>query len=1032
MEKIQRYTRAHWWKPATVPQAAPMLCIPKKDGGLRTVVDCRRRNDNTVKDVTPFPDQEQIRMDVARAPFRSKIDLLDAYEQIRVEPDDVGKTAFATVYGTMLSNVMQQGDCNGPATFQRLMTHVFRDYIGIFVHVYLDDIFIYSDSEEDHERHLRTVFETLRESHLFLKAKKCDLYSTRMDCLGHIIDDEGLHADADKMARVHEWCTLRNYHDVQRFLGLVQYLAHFMPNVSAYTGPLSAITRNGHDFEWRPLHQQCFDMIKHLACKAPILKPIDPACPDPIWVICDASTSGVGAFYGQGPEWTTCRPAGFMSRKFTDAQHAYRVFELETLAILEALMKWEDKLLGRKITIVTDHKALEFFKTQSRLSNQQTRWMEFMARFDYDIVYVKGVSNKVADSFSRYFSSDLLDEVHHFEDYVNVDTRLDPSGEDLPLHRIEELRAMQVGPSERQTARPRTCLFTRQQLEARHAEAQQMADATAAAEPVVGPELDYPSVAATGSPTIAPSSDSSNPDGDEAPLPAALGTHSELLDVAKAGYATDATFAKVLKAPKEYRTFVVEDGLIYSSNRLGQRVLCLPRTKLGKQSLSGAVIAAAHAIVGHFGTRKTSEYLRRWYWWPTLGRDVEKFCNSCGTCQTVKPSTQMPAGLLHSLPVPTRPWGSIAMDFLGPFPESGGFNYLWVVLCRLTSLVHLLPVRTTVSAVELAWLFVRDIVRLHGLPNSIVSDRDSKFTSKFWREVHRLLGTRLLMSTVFHPQTDSATERANRSISQVLRAMVTPDQTDWATHLPLAEFALNSSISSSTGFAPFELTYGDLPRMAQPEIMAKVAPGVQRFVEQARDNLLRAHDAIIDSRVHQTYHVNTARHDENVHRSEMRPIQVGDLVYLSTENLALPKGRARKLAPKFIGPYPVVTAHPSTSTYTLELPRDLRRSNIHPTFHVRLLRRHEPDDDVIFPHRNTRTMYDLGDDPDAEWLVDEIMSHRWAGRRPEFLIKWNLGDTTWEPLSVCKDLEALDRYLELFGARDWHTLPRRTSRASRA
>ena len=154
MEKIEKYTRSGWWEPKTVPQAAPMLCIPKKTGKLRTVIDCRKRNDNTVKDVTPFPDQDQIRLDVAKAKFRSKIDMSDAYEQIRVEPSDVKKTAFATVYGTYISHTMQQGDCNAPATFQRIMTMVFRKFIGRFVHVYLDDIFVFSNSIEEHESHL--------------------------------------------------------------------------------------------------------------------------------------------------------------------------------------------------------------------------------------------------------------------------------------------------------------------------------------------------------------------------------------------------------------------------------------------------------------------------------------------------------------------------------------------------------------------------------------------------------------------------------------------------------------------------------------------------------------------------------------------------------------------------------------------------------------------------------------------------------------------------------------------------------------
>ena len=189
---------------------------------------------------------------------------------------------------------MQQGDCNAPSTFQRLMTYIFRTEIGITVHVYLDDIFIFSFSIEEHERHLGIVFEVLRTNELFLKAAKCDLYSPRMDCLGHLIDDRGLHADADKMARIREWRTPRNYHEVQKFLGLVQYLASFMPDITAFTGPLAAITRNGHSFEWRPLHQRCFDMIKHMACKAPILRPIDPRIDEPIFVICDASSSGTG------------------------------------------------------------------------------------------------------------------------------------------------------------------------------------------------------------------------------------------------------------------------------------------------------------------------------------------------------------------------------------------------------------------------------------------------------------------------------------------------------------------------------------------------------------------------------------------------------------------------------------------------------------------------------------------------------------------------------------------------------------------
>jgi hypothetical protein len=140
----------------------------------------------------------------------------------------------------------------------------------------------------------------------------------------------------------------------------------------AYTGPILAMIQNGTPFHWRPLHQHCFNMIKMICCKTPIICPIDPASNgEPIWIICDALKSGVGAMYGQGPTWQKCHPAGFMSKKFTTAQHNYAMHELETLSILEALLKWEDKLIGYCIHIITDHKALEFFKTQAHLSPRQ-------------------------------------------------------------------------------------------------------------------------------------------------------------------------------------------------------------------------------------------------------------------------------------------------------------------------------------------------------------------------------------------------------------------------------------------------------------------------------------------------------------------------------------------------------------------------------------------------------------------------------------------------------------------------------------
>ncbi|KEP44919.1 putative Pol polyprotein/retrotransposon, partial [Rhizoctonia solani 123E] len=327
--------------------------------------------------------------------------MTNAYEQIRIVPEHVKKMAFKTVYGTFYSNVMQQGDCNAPSTFQRLMTHLFRHWIGRGIYVYLDDIFVYSNTIEEHERLMQVVVDILTKVQLHLSGKKCDLYVDKMECLGHVIDHEGIHADTDKMSVLRSWPAPRNAHDIQCFLGLVQYLAAYMPDLLAYSGPISELTCKGRAFLWTPIHERCFENIKALACRAPILRLVEFSKDEPVWLITDASVAGVGCMYGQGKEWRSLRPAGFHSRKFTPAQMSYRTHEQELLAIIEGLLKWEDKLLGRRFRVLTDHNSLKWLKTQPDLSRRQVRWLEYLSRFDFDIEYIPGASNEIADALSR-------------------------------------------------------------------------------------------------------------------------------------------------------------------------------------------------------------------------------------------------------------------------------------------------------------------------------------------------------------------------------------------------------------------------------------------------------------------------------------------------------------------------------------------------------------------------------------------------------------------------------------------------------
>jgi len=193
-------------------------------------------------------------------------------------------------------------------------------------------------------------------------------------------------------------------------------------------------------------------------------------------------------------------------------------------------------------------------------------------------------------------------------------------------------------------------------------------------------------------------------------LVAKLTANDSFLTDIKSGYEHHSLFAKVMKQPDQHTAFTLRDQLIWSRNRGGEQVLCVPSTKMGCQSLHGVIIDQAHMIVGHFGPQHTADYIRRWYWWPRIHHEVQKFCNSCQVCLKVKEDARPPQGLLHSLPIPTQPWQSIGMDFIGPFPEVDGYNYLWVVICHMINMVHLIPVNSKTTASQLSWIYLKEVI----------------------------------------------------------------------------------------------------------------------------------------------------------------------------------------------------------------------------------------------------------------------------------------------------------------------------------
>ena len=424
-------------------------------------------------------------------------------------------------------------------------------------------------------------------------------------------------------------------------------------------------------------------------------------------------------------------------------------------------------------------------------------------------------------------------------------------------------------------------------------------------------------------------------------------------------------------------------------------------------SLTSAVIEKYHCsrFLGHRGVEKTYSALCRRFVFPKMKPLVADFVRSCISCQTVKPSSPTNVDA-HPLQVPSHRWLSVSMDWITDLPLCDGFDAILTVTDRFSKMVHLIPTAASHGAEMTAKLFFRDIVRLHGIPAEIVSDRDPRFTSNFWSALCIYLDIHQAMSTAFHPQTNGQAERTNRSVMEILRSLPVEISASWPDALPFIEISINSAVSSATNFTPFFLNYGfdpaficDLPEVSfavSHEPLSSFVARIETVCKAAVDNILAPRPLAI--------------HNPN-------PLfRVGDLVLLSTKNL---RSRDKKFGPRFIGPF-TISASLANDAYRLDLPSALK---VHNVFHAALLKKFhgkppksadvvlrdiDPScvrfDFVIDKHRFSKGAVELlvrfvGDDPSSgRWTsVDSI--HRSVGFIPSAILNYLSANRLSSPFS---------------------------------
>ncbi|KAL0554363.1 hypothetical protein IC582_008282 [Cucumis melo] len=446
-----------------------------------------------------------------------------------------------------------------------------------------------------------------------------------------------------------------------------------------------------------------------------------------------------------------------------------------------------------------------------------------------------------------------------------------------------------------------------------------------------------------------------------------------------------------------------EFSLSSDGGLLFERRLCVPSDSAVKTELLSEAHSSPFSM--HPGNTKMYQDLKRVYWWRNMKREVAEFVSRCLVCQQVKAPRQKPAGLLQPLSIPEWKWENVSMDFITGLPRTlRGFTVIWVVVDRLTKSAHFVPGKSTYTASKWAQLYMSEIVRLHGVPVSIVSDRDARFTSKFWKGLQTAMGSRLDFSTAFHPQTDGQTERLNQVLEDMLRACALEFPGSWDSHLHLMEFAYNNSYQATIGMAPFEALYGKCCR--SPVCWGEV--GEQRLM--GPELVQSTNEAIqkIRSRMHTAQSRQKSYAD--VRRKDLE-FEVGDKVFLKVAPMrgVLRFERRGKLSPRFVGPFEILERIGPVA-YRLALPPSL--STVHDVFHVSMLRKYVPDPSHVVDYEPLEIDENLSyvEQP-VEVLAREVKTLR-NKEIPLVKVLWRnhrVEEATWE---LEDDMRS--RYPELF------------------
>ena len=738
------------------PWSFPIVVVDKKDGSKRFCVDFRQLNKITKTNSFPLPLIDDLLDQLGKAKYFTSLDLKSGYWQVLMDEKDKEKTAFVCHKGLFEFNVMPFGLCNAPQIFSELMSIVLQD-LDSFALAYLDDILIFSKTIQDHEKHIKTVFERLRKHGLKLKAKKCSFVKEQTQYLGFVIGKDGIKPDPEKVAAIRTLpapCTVK---EVRSFIGMCSYYRRFVPNFSKIAEPLVTLTKKYARFKWDNECQKAFDFLKESLTVVPMLSFPDPRKEYTLYT--DASNSAIGACLVQAIDETdekillpgikNEKPIYYLSHKLSDTQTRWSTVEKEAYAIHFALQKLDHYLHNAKFVIKTDHKPLKYLLEAPMKNKKIQLWALGIAGYNCQIEYIPGTENTCADLLSRTpLSYDINDPRNMNE---NLDS--DPDINDNALQ-VNYINSNAINPKD----------YVKYDIG----------------------ELDIPP-----KPEIK-LTDNVNVEEEQVKDREIV----RIINLLKQGKAKKAVSDKHL---------LIDNLLYYLSHADSDPTLRL----YVPNHYRSEVIKQYHDSNGHLGIDKTFDAIRQKYYWPNLYKELYDYVGKCVTC--AQRNLKKIRAPVQETDIPPFSMAKLGLDLSGPYPRSLSGNKYIVGFVDLYSgwpEAFAVPDKT---AATIAHLLLEEIFPRYSSPLEIITDNGTENENQVVRETLEALNICHVKTSYYHPQGNAKVERFHRTLHDVLAKKLEDNLTTWDIHLNQTLAAIRFNINESSSFSPFYLLYNHDP-----------------------------------------------------------------------------------------------------------------------------------------------------------------------------------------------------------------------------